>query len=174
MWRLSLLAAVIAASSCGYTLAGRGGTLPEHIRVIGIPQFENRSSLPDIDRIVTERVGEEFRGRGKYRTIPEAQGADAVLTGTILSALPTPTTFTSNTRQASGYVMTVTVSVEFKDIKNDKVIWSNPSMTIREEYDIPTGAGSDPATFFRQDANALERLAKNLARQLATSIFESM
>jgi hypothetical protein len=174
MWRLSLLAAVIAASSCGYTLAGRGGTLPEHIRVIGIPQFENRSSLPDIDRIVTERVADEFRSRGKYRTIQQAEGADAVLTGTILSALPTPTTFTSNTRQASGYVMTVTVSVEFKDVKNDKVIWSNPSMTIREEYDIPTGAGSDPATFFRQDANALERLAKTLARQLAASIFESM
>jgi Lipopolysaccharide-assembly len=174
MWRLSFVAVAIAASSCGYALAGRGGSLPEHIRLIGIPQFENRSSWPDIDRIVTERVREEFGGRGKYRTIPEATGADAVLTGIILSAVPTPTTFTSNNRQASGYVMTVMLSVEFKDVKNDKVIWANQSMIVREEYDIPTGAGSDPATFFRQDANAVERLAKNLARTLATSIFEAM
>lgn len=168
------LAAAVTASSCGYALAGRGGTLPEHIRVIGIPQFVNRTTWPEIDRIVTERVSEEFRGRGKYRVLPEAAGADAVLTGTVLSAVPTPTSFTTGSRQASSYAMVITLSVEFKDVKNDKVIWSNPSIAVREEYDVPTGAGSDPAAFFRQDANMLERLARNVARALATAVFEAM
>ena len=48
---LSLVALALVATSCGYTLAGRGGTLPEHIRIIGIPQFINRSPFPEIDRI---------------------------------------------------------------------------------------------------------------------------
>ena len=83
---VTLAAAALAVSSCGYTLAGRGGTLPEHIRIIGIPQFVNRTTWPEIDRIVTERVSEEFRGRGRYRVLPDTTGVDAVLTGTIVSA----------------------------------------------------------------------------------------
>ncbi|HYN06048.1 MAG TPA: LPS assembly lipoprotein LptE [Vicinamibacterales bacterium] len=171
---VALLAVALTASACGYTLAGRGGSLPEHIRIIGIPQFTNRSTLPDIDKIVTERISDEFRNRGKYRVLPDTSGVDAILTGTVLSALPTPTSFTTGSRQASSYVMVVTLSVEFKDVKSDKVIWQNPSMTVREEYDVPTGAGSDPAAFFRQDSNALERLARNLAKILAAAIFEAM
>jgi lipopolysaccharide assembly LptE-like protein len=171
---LVMLAAALAATGCGYTLAGRGGTLPEHIRVIGIPQFTNRTTWPEIDRIVTERVTEEFRNRGRYRVLPETTGVDAVLSGTIVSAVSTPTSFTTGSRQASSYAMVFTLSVEFKDVKNDKVIWSNPSIAVREEYDVPTGAGSDPAAFFRQDANMLERLARNVARALATAVFEAM
>ena len=146
---LSLVALALVATSCGYTLAGRGGTL-------------------------TERVGEEFRGRGRYRVLPDTNGVDAVLTGTILNAVPMPTSFTAGSRQASSYAMVVTLSVEFKDVKNDKVIWSNPSLTVREEYEVPTGAGTDPAAFFRQDSNAVERLARTLSKALATAIFEAM
>ena len=171
---LSLVVLALVATSCGYTLAGRGGTLPEHIRIIGIPQFINRSPFPEIDRILTERVGEEFRGRGRYRVLPDTNGVDAVLTGTILNAVPMPTSFTAGSRQASSYAMVVTLSVEFKDVKNDKVIWSNPSLTVREEYEVPTGTGTDPATFFRQDSNAVERLARTLSKALATAIFEAM
>jgi hypothetical protein len=173
--RLAVLVAVtFSTAACGYTLAGRGGTLPEHIRIIGIPQFTNRTALQDVDRIVTERVSEEFRSRGRYRVLPQAESVDAVLTGTILTAVATPTSFSTTSRQASSYAMVVTLSVEFKDVKNDKVIWANPSMIVREEYEVPTGAGSDPTAFFRQDANAMERLARTLARTLATSVFEAM
>jgi Lipopolysaccharide-assembly len=171
---LALLTLTFTVTSCGYTLAGRGGTLPEHIRIIGIPQFTNHSPFPDLDRIVTERVSEEFRGRGRYRVLPDSTGVDAVLTGTILNAVSIPTSFTTGSRQASSYAMVVTLSVEFKDVKNDKVIWSNPSVSIREEYEVPTGAGSDPAAFFRQDSNSVERLARSLAKALATAIFEAM
>jgi hypothetical protein len=169
------LSVCLFSSSCGYTLAGRGGSLPEHIRVIGIPQFTNRSAIPDIDRIVTERVREEFRNRGgRYRVNPDAGGADAVLTGVITSAVPTPTALASGSRQALSYSMLVTLELEFKDVKNNKVLWSNPSMPTREEYDMPAGTTSDPSAFFRQDTNALERLARTVARAIATAVFEAM
>jgi hypothetical protein len=49
---IALLA--LSASGCGYALAGRGNTLPSHIRRIGVPMFENHSNTPDLDRILTE------------------------------------------------------------------------------------------------------------------------
>jgi len=56
------------ASSCGYALAGRGNALPDTIRIIGVPDFQNRSQYPDIDRYMTESVREEFQARGRYQT----------------------------------------------------------------------------------------------------------
>ena len=60
-------------------------------------------------------------------------------------------------------------------MKTDKVLWSNPSMQVRDEYDVTTGdvAANDLAALFSQDQNALERLAKNFARSIVTSILEA-
>src|SRR6185436_5351478 len=47
---------VLATSSCGYALAGRGNTLPSSIKIIGVPQFTNRSIVPNVDLVVTDAV----------------------------------------------------------------------------------------------------------------------
>ena len=38
-----VLIAALASTSCGYTLAGRGSFLPETIKTIGVPDFDNRT-----------------------------------------------------------------------------------------------------------------------------------
>ena len=53
-------------------------------------------------------------------------------------------------------------------------LWTNPSLVFRDEYDVNSNvAGVDASAFFRQDANALERLSKNFARNVVTSILEA-
>jgi hypothetical protein len=169
-----LALAVCAGAGCGYALAGRGNTLPSHIRIVGIPQFENGTVYPELDRIVTESVRAEFSSRGRFRVLPEVEGADAVMTGRITRIDLVPSNL-SSTLQASRYTVTLVVSVEFRDkTNNDEMIWSNPSMVFRDEYDVPPEASqADPTAFFRQDVNALERLSKNFARTAVTSILEA-
>jgi hypothetical protein len=43
MLRAVALLLAMLGSGCGYTLAGRGSTLPATIKSIGIPQFTNRT-----------------------------------------------------------------------------------------------------------------------------------
>lgn len=178
--RVSVLAAVLlmaglGASACGYALAGRGNTLPATIKVVGIPLFVNHSQTPDIDQVLTRAVREEFGNHGKYVVNPDVDGADAVLTATINSVTYTVTAFNQSTHQASRYAVIVSTNVEFKDVKdNNKVLWSNPALVFRDEYDVQSNvAGVDAAAFFRQDANALDRLSKNFARNVVTSILEA-
>ena len=83
----------------------------------------------------------------------------------------TPAAFTSE-RQASRYVLTLTARIEFKDVKANKVLWSNPAMQFREEFDIVTDVG-DASAFFGQDANALERVATEFARTVVSAILEA-
>ena len=170
---LALCLLPFALTGCGYALAGRGSFLPDYIKVIGVPQFENRTTTFNLDQKITEQVRQELQNRGnRYRVLPEATG-DAILTGVITGLSLTPTGFNAS-QQATQYSVLVSANVEFRDTHTKKVIWANPSMQFREDYPISSGtAVTDTNAFFRQDATALTRLAQNFARSVVTSILEN-
>ena len=49
-----LLAALLAATACGYSLAGRGSFLPAYVKTIGVPMFGNRTNVFNIETMVTQ------------------------------------------------------------------------------------------------------------------------
>lgn len=167
------LLAMLLGAGCGYALAGRGNALPSHVQSIGVPQFVNQSSTPDIDRVLTDAVRAELQTKGRYRVLPESSGVDAVLTGTVTNVTLRPLAFTGS-QQVSRYAIITTANVEFKDVRDNRVLWSNPSFQSTDEYDLTTGIDrNDPSAIFTQDASAMERLSKNFARTIVTSIFEA-
>ncbi len=170
--RIALLLALVAHTGCGYSLAGRGSFLPAYIQRIGIPQFVNATAVFDLDRQVTERVRSEFIGRGKWTVVPDATGVDGLLTGTIASVTLTPVAFNTN-QQATRYALTLTATVEFKDMRTNKVLWTNPSMQYREEFALNPTSALDTTTFLGQDVNARERMANEFARALVSAILEA-
>ncbi len=168
-----LSAGALAAAGCGYALAGRGSFLPAYIQTIGVPLFGNATAFYQIEQVVTEKVRSEFIGRGRYRVLPDRTGVDAVLEGQIVAVTVVPVSFT-NQQLASRYVVTLVARVAFRDLVADKVLWENPSVTLREEYDVATGSGAaDPTTFLGQNANALQRLAEDFARSVVSAILEA-
>jgi hypothetical protein len=171
--RILVVATLVLQSGCGYSLAGRGSFLPAYIHQIGIPAFTNATAVFDVDRRVTDRVRSEFIGRGKYVIKTEATGVDAVLTGVISSITIVPAAFNEQ-QQATRYVLVLSASVEFKDLKANKVLWNNPAMQYREEFDVSAGANTlDPTAFFGQDVNALDRMATEFARSVVSAILEA-
>jgi hypothetical protein len=167
-----VVVALAASAACGYSLAGRGAFLPPHIKVIGVPTFTNLTPVVyDVERRITERVRSELIGRGKYRVEPAATGVDAVIAGEITS-INFVASAHNDQRQATRYQLVLTAKIEFRDVTSNKIIWSNPSMQFREDYEIP-GTISEPNAFFGQDANALDRLATEFARALVSAILEA-
>ena len=131
------------------------------------------STIYDIDRVLTERVRLEFGSHGHYKAQPDSNDVDATLTCVIKSSTLTATAFNA-ANQASQYTVVITAGIEFKDVKGDKVLWSNPSMQVRETYDVSTSVtAGDPAAFFGQDQDALQRMARTFARSVVTSILEA-
>jgi outer membrane lipopolysaccharide assembly protein LptE/RlpB len=169
-----LFALILPLSGCGYSLAGRGSFLPEYIRIIGIPMFVNASPVFDIDRRLTERVRVEFISRGgKYSVRPERTGVDAVLTGEISSVQYVPSAFDQQQR-ATRYALIVTAKIEFTDVKENKLLWSNPAMQFREEFEVSTGTSAlDANAFFGQNTNAFERIVTEFSKAIVTAILEA-
>jgi hypothetical protein len=173
-----ILASALASNGCGYALAGRGNFLPSYIRTIGVPAFENHTSLFQIAQLVTDKVRTDFISRGNYKIVPEAAGADAVLVGAVTNVMVVPTNFSAE-QTASRYTITVTANIQLRDVQKDTILWSNPSITIREEYDAtsaftndPTGL-VDPGSFFTQESNALERVSSEFSRSVVSAILEA-
>src|SRR5580765_4527698 len=160
-------------SSCGYTLAGRGSFLPAYVKRIGIPSFANRTVVFNIETMLTQKVRSEFIGRGKYQILPEATGVDALLSGEVTAVSVQPASF-STQQLASRYAIQMVAKIELRDMRENKVLWENPSLVFRQEYDATGGRTVlDPAAFFQQDANALERMSTEFARTIVSAILEA-
>ena len=173
LFALTLLIGV-ATSGCGYALAGRGSFLPTNIRVVGIPPLQNRTTFFDVEQILTEKVRNEFIGRGKYRVIPEVAGADAVLNAEITSITLAPVGFTT-TQLASRYQFVLTMKVDFVDTRTNRSLWANDDLQFREEYDLTaTASGTvEAATFVDQQRSSFDRIATDVARTVVTAIVEA-
>jgi hypothetical protein len=162
------------SSGCGYSLAGRGSFLPDYIRVVGIPQLVNSSTFFQVEQILTEKIRTEFIGRGRYTILPNAEGADAVVTGAVTSISVQPVGFTEQ-QLASRYLFTLTMRVEFTDVRTTKVLWTNQALTFREEYELTTRSNIalEGATFVSQERNSFDRIADDVARTVVTAIVEA-
>lgn len=178
--RLVAVAAVAAPaglmSGCGYSLAGRGSFLPDYIKSIGVPVFGNRTPLFNFETLITEKVRQEFISRGKYHIVPDDNNVDAVLTGEVIGVNIAPASYTVQ-QLASRYSITMSARVSLRDVREDKVLWENPSLIFRQDYDAQSAVNGqatiDPAAFFGQDRNALDRMTSEFARSIVSAILEA-
>ena len=166
-------ACVLTAPGCGYALAGRGSFLPASIKSIGIPTFTNRTTVFNLETMLTQKVRAEFIGRGKYQILPQASGVGALLTGEVTAVTITPSSFNPQ-QTASRYTLVMTARIEFRDMQENKVLWENSSVTFRQDYEATGGRNAvDPAAFFQQDTSALERMSTEFARTIVSAILEA-
>jgi hypothetical protein len=169
----AVVLAALVSSSCGYTLAGRGSFLPDSIKTIGIPDFTNRTPYFEFGQTLSQRIRSEFIGRGRYKVLPQEDGVDAVLRAQLNNVTLTPTGF-NDLQQATRYAVTVSMSIQFVQASDGKVLWENPGQMLREEYQVASGGTlADPETFFGQASNAVQRMATDFARSVVSAILEA-
>jgi hypothetical protein len=172
LFGLALLLAA-CSSGCGYALAGRGAFLPTDIRVVGIPPLVNRTTFFDVEQILTEKIRNEFIGRGKYRVVPDTAGADAVLNAEITSITLSPVGFT-NSQLASRYQFVLTMKVDFTDARVSRSLWANDALSFTGEYELNVGTGTlDSTSFVDQQRGSFDRIANDVARTVVTAILEA-
>ena len=169
---LTIALALAVNVSCGYSLAGRGSFLPAYIKVVGIPELLNRTSFTGIEQVFTQKIREEFAGRGRFKMDPNAAGADAVLTGEILSVAATPAGLTDQ-GLASRIRFVVTIKAAFTDVMTKEVLWSNDALVLTEEYEQTVRGPIEGGTLISQQRSSVDRLASDLARTLVTAITEA-
>jgi hypothetical protein len=171
---LAVCLGAIGSSGCGYTLAGRGSFLPATIRTVGIPKLENRTTFFQVEDLLTDKIRSEFIGRGKYAVLPEAAGADAVLTGIVLGIVVVPVGINEQ-QLASRYLFVVAMKMEFTETATREVLWSNDNLVFRGEYELQTRTAENirGESCLDQERSSMDRIGTDVARTVVTAILEA-
>lgn len=165
----AVLAAAAALAGCGYHVGGRADLLPDTLRTIAIPAFGNASPRYRLTAQLPAAITREFLTRTRYRVVADPNEADAVLYGTVRSYFSFPTLFDQSTGRASGVQVSVFLDVKLVERETGKVLFEQQNYEFRGRYEIAV----DQAQYFDESSTALERLSREVARQLVSSILEA-
>jgi outer membrane lipopolysaccharide assembly protein LptE/RlpB len=164
---ITLAAALLTATACGYHLQGTGGALPSTVKVIAVPPFAREVPVLQLDQRVTEAVTRELAQRAKVKVQSTRDGADAILAGTITAYSAVPLSYDSSGR-ANRYQVTMTAKIQLTD-REGKVIFESPGYRFSEVYE----RNSNPATYISQEVVAFTSVASDFARALVSNIMEA-
>jgi len=165
-----LSAAVLCSlTGCGYHTAGSATHIPSNVRSIAVPVFATHALAYHTEMALTQAVVRELNTRTRYRVVTQnSAGADAVLSGTVLTQTSVPLTYDSTSGETSSYVVTLTVKVVLT-ARDGRVLYQNDALSYREQYQ----STQDVTGFIREDPAAVNRLARDFAQALVSDMLES-
>jgi hypothetical protein len=127
--RGAVLLLTVLLGGCGYTV---NGTLPSHITTVAVPIFENRTSEPAIEGLITRAVVEAFSTNGRLKVVGRDR-ADAVLDGEITSYAITSIAFDRDANVRL-YRLLVTINLRMRDLRRNTLLFQENN--IREQADF--------------------------------------
>ncbi len=151
-----------------YKQVGKGEALPKHIQTIAIPPFQNPSLRYKVEqRITAAMIDEVLRRQRALQVMSKAEGADAVMLGTI-KQFGYRGTLLDDFGRARVFEVTIVAGITVRDQTRNKVLFDNQNYVFKTEYEV-TG---DPNNFFNEEGPAVTRLARDFAKSVLTTILE--
>lgn len=167
---MAVLGTAFGLAGCGYHVAGTQSELPKTIHTIAVPPFDNATIRYKLTDLLPEDIDREFNSRTKYQIISDATQADAVLHGTVLSYAAYPTLIDQTNGRTSALQVIVRLSVTLTDRSTGKVLYAKPFYEAHERYEA---AVTNNYQYFDESTLAVQRLSKDVARDLVSSILDN-
>jgi hypothetical protein len=168
IWRGVALAILLACSS-GFTECYKPVTksgLPSYIHTVAVPVFENQALRYKIESRFTDAVAKELikRGRGLH-VQSKREGADAVVDG-VIKSFSFSGVLLDQAGRARVFEVTIVGAVTIRDQVQNRVLYDNQNYVYRGEFEF----ANDPRTFFNEEDPTVQRLARNFAEDLVSTL----
>ena len=163
MKNVFILLLTLSLSACGYQLAGRGGHIPDEIKSVAIPVFENKTMEPVIEEELTPMIIREFIKDSRIKVVDRTE-ADLVLGGSVNSYKESPLSFDQN-QEVLEYRITVTTHLKITRQKINNIIWEKDIIK-SSEYKV----SSNVMTTRTSKLLALKEIAKNLSEEVTDRV----
>ncbi len=157
---LLLIPTLILCGCANYRWTSR---VPEEIRTVAVPVFENRTQAAELGPIVTQYTLREFQREGTF-SIRRAGASSIEVQGAIVKAERSPIAYARGYGMRAGeYRYYVTAEVSIVDKDGGKVLQDGrkyvAETTFMVQNDLLTG-----------QRNAAQRVAAELARQIVDDV----
>jgi outer membrane lipopolysaccharide assembly protein LptE/RlpB len=153
-----MVAALLLLGGCGYSLRG---TLPAHLRTVGVPMFKNLTAEPAVEGLVTRAIVEAFSTNGRLRVVRPAD-ADAILEGEVVGYQLVSIAFDP---QATQRVLRLifTLNVRFRDVRNKTLLFQQAGFQERADFQVQASVSD---TISQQRDVAIRSAAGDIARTI--------
>lgn len=167
-----LVALLLLAAGCGYSLVGRASNVPDDVGAVYVEPLVNRTPRSQVDQFVTRAIADELVTRQRFQVLSAASGADATISGAVTGFSVTPVAFDDQGR-ATEYEIVIRASMVFRRAprgaeEEGEVLWSNNAYVFRENYPLDL---SDLEYFDREDL-ALQEAAEKFAETMVSDLLE--
>jgi hypothetical protein len=160
----------LALGSCGYHVAGKADLVPKDIHTIAIPPFSNATVQYKLSDLLPQAIGREFITRTRYKPVNDPTQADAILTGSVVRYVAYPTLINQATGRTSGLQIVLVLDVSLTERATGKVIFKRPAYEAHQRYELST---TDNYQYFNESGAGIQRLSRDVARDLVSSILEN-
>ena len=164
------IAVCMTMSACGYHVAGQADLVPKTVHTIAVPAFGNATVRYKLSDLLPEAISRELITRTRYQVVNDPTQADAVLRGTVLNYFAFPTLIDQATGRTSGLQVNVRLEVSLVERSTGKVIFSRPNMDVHERYELSV---TNDSQYFDESGAAVQRLSKDVSRDVVSSILEN-
>ena len=153
----------IAVGGCGYSLRGH---VPPHIKTVGVPIFQNRTTEPAVEGFLTRAIVEAFSTNGRLRVV-QPEDADAILEGEVTGYTLDSIAFDprANVRQ---YRLTVTLNLRFRDVRRNVMLFEQAGLQERADFQVQSAV----ADTISREETALRLAAVDIARSVVNLAVE--
>src|SRR5258705_186204 len=167
---LFLLSLPMPVEASASNRAGQGKSFPAAIKPIPLQAFQTSSLHYRVEQRFTQAVIDEILKRARaLRIVTNQDNADAVLNGDIRS-FRTLGTILDDRGRTRMWDVRIIVSVVVRDLKTHKIIFENPRMAFEGEYEL----SDDPQSFFNEENPAVDRIAKDFAQTIVSTLMEGL
>jgi outer membrane lipopolysaccharide assembly protein LptE/RlpB len=166
---LLLAILLMAMSSCGYRLSGKGSLVPEGARTIAVPAFINNTNEPYVDVEVTKAVVDEFIADGRLRIV-DVEAADLALRGIVVKYEVTALSFTTDSF-VQQYRVRIVVNASLEDLRAKKTLWKEAGIEAVFISDYKVSIGDITATKSLKES-AIQKAGQDIAWTLRSRVLE--
>jgi len=151
---------------CGYRLSGgEGDRLPEGVRIVYIAMFENRTSEPFLENLVTNAVIRRFSRALNVEVVEDPKAAQALLGGTVTSYQSIASAYSGREDNIAEYSSSITCQAVLRSVEDNRVLWKG-SVNWRQEYRASFERGLEESG----EALAQEEISVRLADELFSRV----
>lgn len=141
-------------ASCGYRFTAPNASLPEDIKSVRVPMFDNRTADASAELVFTQAAKDQLDRAG----LLAGEGAEATLMGSVVSISSAPFMTSPMLPRQPGYRVAVTLSLKL--MKGERVV---TSAVVNTQEEFPSGA--DVLLTESNREAALRRIAESAVRQ---------
>ena len=140
--------------------------LPEHIKTVAVPAFQNNALRYKIEHRFTDAVMKELIRRGHgLRVQSEREGADAVIDG-VVKGFGFSGVLLDDQGRARVFEVTIVAGVTVRDQHDNRVLYDNQNFVFRGEFEF----ANDPRNFFNEEDPAVMRIARSFAESIVSTL----